>query len=71
MHETAFILSGVLAGLSIGLAIGYVGYKITGGTLNFHGWLANEYYGHPVGVLIWAIGGALVAVTATYFKYKL
>ena len=68
MHETAFILSGVLVSLSIGLAIGYVGYKITGRTLNFHGWLTNEYYGHPP---IWAIGGALVAMTATYFKYKL
>jgi len=63
-------LPALLVGLIIGLVIGYVGYKISGGSLNFHGWLANEYFGHPVGALLWASGGALVAMAVTYLKYK-
>jgi uncharacterized membrane-anchored protein YitT (DUF2179 family) len=63
-------LPALLVGLIVGLTIGYIAYKITGGTLNFHGWLANEYFGHPIGALLWAVGGALVAMAATYFKYK-
>ena len=60
----------LLAGLIIGLVIGYVWYKIFGGNLNFHGWLANEYFGDPVGALLWATSGAIVSLAATYLKYK-
>lgn len=63
------LLPAVLIGIIFGLVIGYVAYKITGGSLNFHGWMANEYFGHPVGAFLWAIGGALVAVTAAYIGY--
>jgi hypothetical protein len=43
-------LPAILIGIIVGLAVGYVAYKATGEPLNFHGWMANEYFGHPVGV---------------------
>jgi len=64
------LLPAILVGIIIGLAIGYVAYKITGGSLNFHGWMANEYFGQPVGAFLWAIGGALAAVIAAHIKAR-
>jgi hypothetical protein len=64
-------LPALLAGLIVGLVVGYVWYKISGGDLNFHGWLANEYFGDPVGALRWAIGGAIVFLAAMYLKYRI
>jgi hypothetical protein len=57
-------------GLIIGLVTGYVRYKVIGGSLNFHGWLANEYFGDPAGALLWATSGAVVCLAAVYLKYK-
>ena len=45
-------------------------HKATGGPLNFHGWMTNEYFGHPVSAFLWAIGGVLVAVIVAYIKTK-
>jgi hypothetical protein len=53
-----------------GLTIGYFVYKATGGPLSFHGWIANEYFGHPVGAFLWTIGGVAVAVTAAYTRTR-
>ena len=60
----------MLIGIIIGLATGYIAYKVAGGPLNFHGWTANEYFGHPVGAFLWAIGGAFVAVIAAFIRMR-
>jgi hypothetical protein len=57
MNKRLLFLPAILIGIIVGLAIGYIAYKATGGPLNFHGWMANEYFGNPVGAFQWAIGG--------------
>jgi hypothetical protein len=74
MNRTIFnrllFVPAVLVGIIVGLAVGYVAYKATGGPLNFHGWMANEYSGHPVGAFLWAIGGAVVFVAAAFIQAR-
>jgi uncharacterized membrane-anchored protein YitT (DUF2179 family) len=70
MSKRLLFLPAILIGIIVGLAAGYMAYKATGGPLNFHGWMANEYFGNPVGAFQWAVGGAIVAVVAVYIRAK-
>ena len=70
MDKRLLFLPAILIGIIVGLAIGYIAYKATGGPLNFHGWMANEYFGNPVGAFQWAIGGVIVAVAAAYIRAR-
>jgi hypothetical protein len=67
MNIGPFIALGVI-GAILGLAIGYVAYKATGGFFDIWSWATHPYSGRRVDALFWTIGGAAIGVAAAYFR---
>jgi hypothetical protein len=67
MYLRRLVASAVI-GAVLGLAIGYVAYKATGGLFDFSGWITQFGFGRPLDALLWALGGAIVGAAAAYLR---
>lgn len=63
------LIAGASIGAVLGLAIGFVAYKATGGFWDFVGWITPGLVAaEPRDALLWAIGGAIVGAAAVYIR---
>jgi hypothetical protein len=67
MNIRPFIALGII-GAIVGLAIGYVAYKATGGLFDIYNWATREFGGRPLDALFWTIGGAAVGFALAYLR---
>jgi LDH2 family malate/lactate/ureidoglycolate dehydrogenase len=62
-------LAGAVIGAVLGLAIGYVTHKATGGLGDFFVWINPEhFFGRFHDAMSWMIGGIVVGIAATFLR---
>jgi hypothetical protein len=62
-----FSLAGII-GAVLGLAVGHVSFKATGGFGTFTGWINNFNFGGHQNPIFWAVGGTIVDMATGWLK---